>query len=74
MQGKRWDLLLVRQSPPAWHSPVGVPRQLAEPDFQALTGQKGGNRSHPGGQDVPKGKSHNRKGSSPGPHQLKFLD
>lgn len=51
------------------------PGQLAEAGLQIfLQGQKGGCGSYFRGHDVSEVRSHNRKGSSPGSHQLKSLE
>lgn len=53
--------------------PFGAHGQLTDPGLQALTEGRGGCGSHLGGYNVPKGRRHDRKGSS-GPSQPKFLD
>lgn len=54
---------------------IGVWGQLAELGLQALVeDQKGEYGSHLEEQDVPTGRCHSRKDSSPGTHQLKFLN
>lgn len=68
----RWDLQLVQCD--SCCLLFRASSQLAAKFSGLMEGQEGGSRSHPRGQDVLKGRSHNTEISSSGPHQLEFFD